>query len=42
MNPIDSLFHFEREKIPLPVALATGTLIALFAVGVPYRVLVGF
>ena len=39
---IDSLFHFEEDVIPLPVTLATVALIAIFAVGIPYRVLVGF
>lgn len=39
---IDSLFEFEKEEIPLPVTLATAALIALFAVGIPYRLVVGF
>ena len=39
---IDSLFHFEEDVIPLPVMLAAAALIAIFAVGIPYRALVGF
>ncbi|ELZ17787.1 hypothetical protein C477_11267 [Haloterrigena salina JCM 13891] len=39
---IDSLFHFEEDVIPLPVVLAAVALIVIFAVGIPYRALVGF
>lgn len=42
MSMIDSMFHFETDRIPLPVMLATAALIAIFALGIPYRVLVGF
>lgn len=38
---VDSLFEFEEKKLPLPVLLATAALIAIFAVGIPYRVFVG-
>ncbi|AEH35372.1 hypothetical protein [Halopiger xanaduensis] len=34
------LFDFEKEKLPAPVVLATMGLIALFALGIPLRVLV--
>ncbi|WP_264373468.1 hypothetical protein [Natronorubrum aibiense] len=37
---LDALFDFEEEKMPLPVIAATTALIAIFAVGIPYRVLV--
>ncbi|WP_268892283.1 hypothetical protein [Natronorubrum halalkaliphilum] len=39
---IDSLFTFEKEKMPIPVIAATTGLIVIFALGIPYRVLVGF
>lgn len=39
---LESLFDFEEEKIPLPVVAATAALIAIFAVGIPIRVVVGF
>lgn len=39
---IDSLFEFEEERLPLPVILATLALIAMFAIGIPYRIVVGF
>lgn len=39
---IDSIFKFEEEKMPLLVKLATVALIAIFAVGIPYRIIVGF
>lgn len=39
---IDSLFEFEEKTLPLPVVLATAALIAIFAIGIPYRVVVGF
>ncbi|SIR59568.1 hypothetical protein [Natronorubrum thiooxidans] len=38
---LDSVFEFEEEMMPLPVIAATAALIAIFAVGIPYRVLVG-
>jgi len=38
---IDALFEFEEEMMPLPVMLATAALIAIFALGIPYRILVG-
>ncbi|ELY48198.1 hypothetical protein [Natronorubrum sulfidifaciens] len=38
---LDSVFKFEEEKMPLPVIAATAALIAIFAVGIPYRILVG-
>ena len=39
---IDLLFTFEEKKMPLPVILATAALIALFAIGIPIRVFLGF
>ncbi|WP_275086272.1 hypothetical protein [Natronorubrum halophilum] len=39
---LDSVFEFEEEKMPLLVKFATVALIVIFAVGIPYRVLVGF
>lgn len=39
---IDAMFDFEEGVIPLPVTLATVALIGIFALGIPYRVLVGF
>ena len=39
---LDSMFHFEEGLIPLPVTLATVALFAIFALGIPYRVFVGF
>ena len=39
---LDSLFDFEEEILPLPVVLATVALIAIFALGIPYRIFVGF
>ncbi|EMA41745.1 hypothetical protein [Halobiforma nitratireducens] len=38
---IDKVFEFEEEKIPPAVLLATAALIAIFAIGIPFRVLVG-
>ncbi|AFZ73718.1 hypothetical protein [Natronobacterium gregoryi] len=39
---IDHVFEFEKEKVPSVVLFATAALIAIFAVGIPYRLLVGF
>ncbi len=38
----DSLFNFEEEAIPVPVVVATAALIAIFAIGIPFRLIVGF
>ncbi|WP_268257979.1 hypothetical protein [Halopiger goleimassiliensis] len=38
---MDWLFEFEEEQLPLPVLLAAGALIAIFAVGIPLRLLGG-
>ena len=35
------LFEFEEEQLPLPVLLAAASLIAIFAIGIPIRVLLG-
>ncbi|WP_281282414.1 hypothetical protein [Salinadaptatus halalkaliphilus] len=37
---MDWLFEFEQDRIPPAVLLATGALIAIFALGIPYRLLV--
>lgn len=37
----DVLFHFENEKLPPAVVLATAALFLIFALGIVYRVLVG-
>ncbi|WP_275040343.1 hypothetical protein [Natronococcus jeotgali] len=34
---LERVFEFETEKIPLPVILSTVGLIAIFAVGIAYR-----
>lgn len=39
---LDSLFDFEEKAIPVPVVLAATALIAIFALGIPYRIVVGF
>ncbi|WP_436344362.1 hypothetical protein [Natronorubrum sp. FCH18a] len=39
---LESLFDFEEKTIPVPVVLATTALIAIFALGIPYRIVVGF
>lgn len=39
---LDSLFEFDETEIPRPVALAAAALIAIFAIGIPYRIVVGF
>lgn len=39
---LDSMFDFDEDVLPLPVVLATVSLIAIFAIGIPYRVFVGF
>lgn len=39
---LESMFDFEEKIIPVPVVLATTALIAIFALGIPYRVVVGF
>ncbi|SDR07743.1 hypothetical protein SAMN04489842_2242 [Natronobacterium texcoconense] len=39
---IDKVFEFEEEKIPPVVVFAAVALIAIFALGIPYRILVGF
>ncbi|WP_265111984.1 hypothetical protein [Halosolutus halophilus] len=36
---IESLFEFEQETLPPAVVLSTLALIALFAVGIAYRLL---
>ncbi|WP_255488185.1 hypothetical protein [Natronolimnobius sp. AArcel1] len=38
---VDLLFEFEEEHMPTPVLLATAALIALFAIGIPVRLLLG-
>ena len=38
----DSLFNFEEEAIPVPVAVAAAALVAIFALGIPFRLIVGF
>lgn len=39
---MDWLFEFEEERVPPAVLLATAALIALFAIGIPIRLLLGF
>ncbi|WP_284145170.1 hypothetical protein [Haloterrigena alkaliphila] len=39
---LESIFEFDEKMLPLPVVLATTALIAIFAIGIPYRVVVGF
>ncbi|MFC4438372.1 MULTISPECIES: hypothetical protein [Natrialbaceae] len=34
---LDRVFEFEEEKMPLPVLLSTAGLIAIFALGIVYR-----
>lgn len=35
------LFEFEEEELPTVVLLAAAALIAIFAIGIPLRVLLG-
>lgn len=39
---LETIFEFDEKTLPLPVVLATVALIAIFAIGIPYRVVVGF
>lgn len=39
---LESMFEFEEKMLPPPVVLATIALIAIFALGIPYRLVVGF
>ncbi|WP_281253855.1 hypothetical protein [Natronolimnobius baerhuensis] len=36
---VDLLFEFDEGKMPTPVFLATAALVALFAIGIPVRIL---
>ncbi|MFP8954371.1 hypothetical protein ACLI4Z_15600 [Natrialbaceae archaeon A-arb3/5] len=38
---VDLLFDFEEGKLPPAVLIATGILIALFAIGIPIRLALG-